>query len=159
MHANAQIFLDQLPTPATAFAGVARVNHYDTTASLFRFARRNQYEVIPRRIRNAFCQTVVFEHPVCIQVLKGQYAETVNQFPAFLVSEVASPVRYPLMHATDDPSAAHTFWRAFLGFREFARCRSGREAFHAGSILIVSYRRNASWRSSQACLRVASVWL
>jgi hypothetical protein len=54
MHTDAQIFLDQLPAPATAFARVARINQYNATASLFRFTRRDPYELFPRRIRNAF---------------------------------------------------------------------------------------------------------
>jgi hypothetical protein len=47
MLSNAQIFLDQLPTPATALAGVAWINSNDTPASLFRFARRDKYELAP----------------------------------------------------------------------------------------------------------------
>src|SRR3712207_3677779 len=120
MHTNAQILLNQLPTPATALAGVTRVNSYHTTASLFRFARRDQYKLFPRSIRNAFRQAVVFEHSACIQVLKDDYAETVDQFPTFLVGEVATPVRYPLMHTTNRLTAARTCLCALLSLREFA---------------------------------------
>ncbi len=66
MHPNTQILLNHLPTPATAFAGVAWLNQYDAPASLFRFAHRELYKLIPRRIRNAFRQTVVFEHSLCV---------------------------------------------------------------------------------------------
>lgn len=102
MHANAQTFLDQLPTPATAFAGVARINQYETMASLCRFARRDQYELIPRCIGNAFRQAVILAHPCDVHVLKGQNAETINQFSAFLVSAIVSPVRYPFVDTADD---------------------------------------------------------
>jgi hypothetical protein len=120
MHPNAQILLDQLPTPATALAGVAWVNQYDTTASLFRFAYRDQYKLFPRRICNAFRKAVVFEHSLCVQVLKGQYAEVVDQFPAFLMGKVRAPVHYPLMHTADNLTALRSVGCAFLGFREFA---------------------------------------
>jgi hypothetical protein len=46
MHPNAQIFINQLPAPATALAGIASINQYDPTASLFRFARPDEYELI-----------------------------------------------------------------------------------------------------------------
>src|SRR6266516_2936180 len=59
----------QSPAPVTS--------PYDTPASLFRFARRDEYELIPRRICNAFRQTVVFEHSTCTYVLKGKDAETI----------------------------------------------------------------------------------
>ncbi len=120
MHTDAQIFPHQLPAPATALAGVARINQYDTPASLFRFARRDEYELIPRRICNAFRQTVVFEHSTCTYVLKGKDAETIDQFPAFLLSEVASPVHYSFVNAADNFAALCSFWRTFLGFRQLA---------------------------------------
>src|SRR6266487_497191 len=120
MHTDAQIFPHQLPAPATALAGVARINQYDTPASLFRFARRDEYELIPRRICNAFRQTVVFEHSTCTYVLKGKDAETIDQFPAFLLSEVRSTIHYSFVNAADNFAALCSFWRTFLGFRQLA---------------------------------------
>jgi hypothetical protein len=117
MHPYAQIFLYHLPTSATALAGVAWINQYDTPASLFRFARRILYELFPRRIRYAFRQAVVFEHSPCVQVLKCKGSETIDQLPAFLVGEVRPAVRYPFVDATDNFSALHSFWRTLLGYR------------------------------------------
>src|SRR5713101_3318050 len=87
MHTNAQILLNQLPTPATELAGVAWVNQYDATASLLCFARRVLYELIPRRIRDAFRQAVVFEHSVCIQVLKV-WTSSVTQTATLMTSRL-----------------------------------------------------------------------
>jgi len=122
MYTNAQIFVYQLPTPATALTGVARVNQYDTTASIFRFAQRVLYKLVPRRIRNAFRQAVVFEHPLYIQVLKGQHAEAVGQLPAFLVSKVTSSIRYSFVDTTDHLTPFCAFWCTFLSFGQFPLC-------------------------------------
>jgi hypothetical protein len=118
MHPNAQIFGYQLPTSATALARVAWINQYDTPASLCRFARCVLYKLIPRRIRYAFCQAAVFKHPLCVQVLKGKDAKAIDQFSAFLVSEIRATVRYPFVDAADDFAALCPCWRAFLGFGE-----------------------------------------
>jgi hypothetical protein len=120
MHPNAQILLYQLPTLATALASVAWVNQYDTPASFFRFARRDEYELVPRRIRNAFRQAVVFEHALCIQVLKREGSETIDQIPTFLVCKVRTPIGDSLVDATDNFPAFHSLQTTLGSFSQFA---------------------------------------
>ncbi len=141
MNTNAQILFDQLPTAATAFAGVARVNQYDTAASLSRFARRVLYQLIPRGIRNAFCQAVVFEPARDIQIFKCDDTETIDQIATLLMRKVRTPVRYPrvdlakqhLLKCVFFPilgllcrvfSSLHTFQIGFITPKETRVCTS-----------------------------------
>jgi hypothetical protein len=119
MHPNAQIFGHQLLTLTTALAGIPRVNQYDALASLFRFARRVPHELIPRRIRYAFRQTVVFEHPLRIQVLKNKRSETIEQLPAFLMGKVRALICDPLVDASDNFSAFRPIQTTLFSFGQF----------------------------------------
>ncbi len=117
MYTDTQILRYHLPTAATALAGVARVNPYHLTASLFRFARQNGYELIPRRIRNTFRQAMVREHSDDLAPLRafrcalldfGQFALHFRQF-GFVLSKV--PVRRAFL---DDSEALEAVFDQML---------------------------------------------
>ena len=78
MHTDAQGFLDHCSAPATALRRAARINLDIRPTSIFRFVVRIGGELIPRRIRYAFRQTVVFEHPCDAQVLENDNAEAID---------------------------------------------------------------------------------
>jgi len=120
MYTDTQILRYHLPTAATALAGVARVNPYHLTASLFRFARQNGYELIPRRIRNTFRQAMVREHSAYVQVLNRDGPETGNQLSRLLVRKVRAAIGDPLMDTTDDLAPLRAFRCALLDFGQFA---------------------------------------
>jgi hypothetical protein len=114
MHANAQRLLNHLPATRTALAGVARVNRYHLTASLFRFARQGQYKLTPRRVSNRLRKTVVFEHVRDAQVFDGDHPEAVNQLAGRLVREVAATEADPLVNTRNRLPSSRPFGGALL---------------------------------------------
>ncbi len=74
MGTNGQILLDHRQTTATALRGSAWVNLDRRATSFFRFVARRDGELIPRGIRNAFRQAVIFDH-------SGDYSGPQKQRP------------------------------------------------------------------------------
>jgi hypothetical protein len=103
-------FFNQYSTPATHLGRTARVNLYHTAASFFRFTHRELYQLIPCYVRNAFSQMVISYHPVNVQVLKGDKAIVIDQFPAFFVSKVAPLIGNPVMNVSDNLFGLASFW-------------------------------------------------
>jgi hypothetical protein len=89
-----QIFFDNRATTGTSLSSVFGVNPYDTSASVRRFARGVLYKSPPGYIRDALVNSsiAVCLHPVNIQLLKHNQAVAIDQLPAFLMSEVITPV-------------------------------------------------------------------
>ncbi len=75
-------------TSAAILSGVGRIDSGERSASFFRFAGELSKELRPRRVTDAFCQTMVMDHPIDGQVFNTDHAEAVNDLPALLVSEV-----------------------------------------------------------------------
>src|SRR5690606_13233543 len=112
MHTDAQRLLDHRSAPATVLRCSAWVNLDIPSTSFFRFVARIGGELSPRRIRNTFRQTVLFEHPYDAQVLENDHAETLDQLSAYLMGKVLPAVRYPFVDAGNHFSALRPFWRS-----------------------------------------------
>lgn len=128
MHTDAQSFLNHGSTAATTLRRTAWIDLDIRSTSIFRFVARIGGELIPCGIRNAFRQTVIFEQPCDTQVLEHNHAEAVDQFPAFLMGEVLTPVGDPFMNTGNDRTALCSLWRSFWLFAQ-AALRSLQVAF------------------------------
>lgn len=120
MHTNAQRLLNHRSAPATALRCSAWINLDIRPTSISRFVARIGSELIPCCIRDAFRQTVVFEHSCDAQILKHDDAKTINQLSAFLMGKVLAPIRYSLMDTSEDLAPSCSLWRSLRLFAQAA---------------------------------------
>jgi len=81
-------------TSAAILRGVGRIDSGERSASFFRFAGELSKELRPRRVTDAFCQTMITDHAIDGQVFNTDHAEAVNDLPALLVSEVLTTEKH-----------------------------------------------------------------
>ncbi|WP_274432125.1 hypothetical protein [Alicyclobacillus sp. ALC3] len=55
------------------------IDQYDTTTSFFRFVRGVVYELIPRRINNAFGKVVISQHSLHVQIFKSKESVVIHE--------------------------------------------------------------------------------
>jgi hypothetical protein len=122
MDAGTQIFRNQLSTPRTAFAGVARVNLHHATTSFFRFAGHDVCKLMPRGVSNTFRKTVVTQHPAYIQIFKADRSEPTYQFTGFLMGKGTTAIGSPFVDVGDDLAAFGVLRRSLLGCGQAALC-------------------------------------
>src|SRR5687768_13351388 len=92
MNTQAQIFLDVFSAARTHLTGVAWIDLPCTSPSFFRFVRCEIDKLTPGRVCDCFGETVIFEHPVDVELFKNDDSESVDQLAAFLMSKVSAPV-------------------------------------------------------------------
>ncbi len=102
--------------PAAILTGVGRVDLDERSASFFRFAREVVKELRPRRVTDAFCQTMVVNHPVDLEVFDADRPEAVNDLPTLLMGEVLAPECNTLMHPRNGLAMLAPLWCAFRQF-------------------------------------------
>jgi hypothetical protein len=79
-------------TPATILCRVGRVDFEERSASFFRFARKLLKELRPCRVGNTFCQTMIMNHPIDMQIFHTDGSKGVDDASTVLMGEVvASP--------------------------------------------------------------------
>src|SRR5450755_170238 len=105
--------------PAAILTGVGRVDFDERSASFFRFARELVKELRPRRVTDAFCQTMVVNHPVDLEVFDADRPEAVNDLPTLLMGEVLAPERDTLMHTGNGLAMLAPLGCAFRQFGMF----------------------------------------
>src|SRR5262245_23110488 len=88
-----------MPTLATTFGCIPRVDQTHYTASLFRFAREVLYQVTPGGIQNAFRQMWVTGHVGDPQVFQRNPVVSLNQPMRELVQEVLATIADSLVLA------------------------------------------------------------
>src|SRR4030042_6478153 len=135
MHTSGQRFLNQRSTARTYLGCVAWINQYNHTASILSFVRDVVYKLVPSRIRDAFCQTMVLKHVPDVQIFKSQQTKTVHQLTTSLMSKVPAAVGDTLMDMGDNLAPHGSFGCSLLSLREFALCfcqRSFVSAVQAG---------------------------
>src|SRR6266487_195634 len=89
-------------TPAAILCRIGRVDFDKRSASFFRFARELPKELRPCRVTDAFCQTMVMNHPVHVKIFDTDHPEAIDDLTARLVGEIVTPERDPLMHPRYD---------------------------------------------------------
>ena len=123
MHANAQIFLNDLTTIRAHLRSVPWVDPNQFPASFFRFVGQQIRESRPCRVVNVFVENrkIAFDHVLRLQVLDADKPESVNQIPAQFVQEVFSLIADPCVQGCKFLSClASSFGRMFsLKFFEF----------------------------------------
>ncbi len=107
-------------TPATILGGVGWVHLDDVSASFFRFAREVLKELRPRRIRNAFCQAMIVEHPIDMQILNTDGPERVDDFTTVLVREIVAFPFGSFVDTSDHLAMPTLLFRSPLQFGVFA---------------------------------------
>lgn len=120
MNTLGQFLRDNLPTARTSLRGVTWINQDDTTASFFRFARGELYELMPGNVPDAFVQAAVRAvfHVDDVQVFKGDKLVLVDQLARFLMRKVAATVSNALVNVVDDPLAPTILGRSLCLFRQ-----------------------------------------
>ena len=116
MHANAQIFLNDLTTIRAHLRSVPWVDPNQFPASFFRFVGQQIRESRPCRVVNVFVENrkIAFDHVLRLQVLDADKPESVNQIPAQFVQEVFSLIADPCVQGCKFLSClASSFGRMF----------------------------------------------
>jgi hypothetical protein len=100
MNTNRQIFSDNLTTTGTFLGRTPGVDLHYTSASFYRFAQSALYKLPPGYIGNTPIDNLIVTvlHILNIQIFKDDQPKSVDQFPAFLMSEVITPVFNPSMN-------------------------------------------------------------
>jgi len=71
MRTDRKRLLDDLPTPRACLRGVAGVHSDDLMSSTLSLGSENIEERAPGGVHDAFCEMMVFHHPIEVQVLDG----------------------------------------------------------------------------------------
>ncbi len=107
------LFLPMM-TPATILRRMGRVDFEERSASFFRFARKVLKELRPRRVRNTFCQTLIVDHPIHVQIFNTDGPERVDHLATVLMREVVASPFGSFMHTSDHFAMRAPLFRAFL---------------------------------------------
>ena len=107
-----------MSTGATGLTRVGRVDSDELVTSLCRFVTQLIKERRPRRVLNAFRQTMIVYHPVDVEVFHCDETELVNDPTGMLVSEVLAFPFGTLMHPSNDFPFMVSLTGALLSFGE-----------------------------------------
>ncbi len=91
-----------MSTLATGLRGVGRVNSHNGSASFFRFADHLAEKGRPRRISNAFGQTMIMHHAIDAQIFHTDQAIVSNNVMAVLMGEIASKEGDAFVYTSND---------------------------------------------------------
>ena len=93
----------QICSPMTASMAIrGRVRRWyfgDLSISVCSFIEKASKEPRPCRVKDRFCQAMVFHHAPNVEILDGNHAIFINYFAALLMSEIMPLVRYSLVYA------------------------------------------------------------
>jgi hypothetical protein len=99
--------------PAAILRCVGGVDLDKLPASFFRFARQLREKGRPCRITDAFCQTMIMNHAVHMQVFHCNQTKPINNLTAFLMREIVTSKGDTLMHTRNDLAMLAPFRCAF----------------------------------------------
>lgn len=96
-----------LPVSAlvAVLAGVRRVDLHELATGAFSLVRKEREELRPRRIHNAFRQTMIVNHSVRVNIFDIDHAEPIYDFTAFLMSKVTAPICNAPVHFRESLSS------------------------------------------------------
>jgi hypothetical protein len=106
--------------PATILRRVGRVDFEERSASIFRFARELLKELRPCRLGNTFCQTMIVDHAVDVQVFNTDGPKGVDDLSTVLVGEVVTSPFGPFIHTSNHLAMSTPLFGAFLQSGMFA---------------------------------------
>ena len=115
MNTNAQIFLDNLTAARTHLASVARIDLHRTSTSILSFVQCELRKLIPCGIADGLGETMIFEHPANVEILKYNDCKSIDELSALLMSEVATLVGDTFVYVRDGLAPLVSLWTAFRG--------------------------------------------
>jgi hypothetical protein len=107
-------------TPAALLTGIGWIDFDGSSASFFRFAEQLVKKARPRRVLNAFDQTMSMNHTGDVQVLHTDHPEASHDLSSLLVGEIVASERDTLMHTSNSFAMLAPLWRAFRQFAMLA---------------------------------------
>lgn len=119
MDTNRQTLVNERPAPRAALGCVSGVNQCYASTSIFCFIGDELHQLKPRSIRDRFSQTVVTEHPLTVQLFKGDYTVFVDQFTAEFMSKVLTPVGYTIVNMRHGLTPTRSLGRSLFSFAQF----------------------------------------
>jgi len=109
-----QLFLRPQSTAGAILACVGGRNLNVSASSICSFDGQRSPKHRPRRIRDAFRQTMILLHCLHVQLLDRNHAVAVDDFSGFLMHEVMTAIAYPFVNARHDLTRLAARGRAFL---------------------------------------------
>lgn len=126
IHATVKGHLLAMPALAAILTCESWIDRRVLSASIFCFAQKLLGESRPRRVRNAFSETVVVHHPVDVQIFHADDAELIDYFTRLLMREVVPLKPNALMDARHNLAPLGSLWRALFLFAQktlrFGKC-------------------------------------
>jgi hypothetical protein len=98
---------------ATLLGRVGWVDFEDRSASFFRFARELVKELRPRRITDAFCQTVIVKHLLHVQILNTDGSKVIDNPSTVLMGKILASPSSSFMHTSNHLSMPAPLFRPF----------------------------------------------
>src|SRR5438105_932863 len=86
--------------PTAILRCIGRIDFDYCSASFYRFAGKLIKECRPRRVTDAFCEAMVMDHPIYMEVLHTDQTKLVDDPSGMLVGEVIAPELDPFMHTS-----------------------------------------------------------
>lgn len=116
MDTNRQIFRNSLATTRAILRRAFRVDSEIAPTSVFCFVGAKIQHHSPGNICNALVNGLVPVglHPVNVELFKDDQAESIDQFPAFLVSKVIASVFDTGMNVVQGLNSLAAFWRSLV---------------------------------------------
>src|SRR6266699_573158 len=90
-----------MSTDAACLTRIGRIDFDQLSASFFRFARELTKERRPRGVCNAFCKTMIVNHPVHVKVFDADHPKAIYDLATFLMREVLPSELDAFMHTRD----------------------------------------------------------
>ncbi len=88
MRPHRKRLLDHLPTPIAFLRGIAGVHANDLMSSTFSLNFKDIEERAPGGVHDAFCEMVVFDHAIDIQLLDGEMMMVLSILPGYLIVKI-----------------------------------------------------------------------
>lgn len=89
-------------TPVALLTRVGKVDFDCRSASFFRFAEQPLKKTRPRRVLDAFRQTMVLRHTMDVQIFHTDDPEPINDAATRLMREVVTPEADPFVNTRHD---------------------------------------------------------
>lgn len=117
MHAHAQVFSDNIPTPATHLTCEPRINSHQPATSIFNFVSQQRDQLTPARIVNRFREARA-RQTGDVQVFNGNQTVRVGKLAGEFVLKIQALIRYLAMPRGNRSRGFAPAPRKFLATRE-----------------------------------------
>ena len=91
-----------MPAFRAILASVGGIHSDELSTSIFSFVCKTRYELSPRCISEAFCETVIMHHVIDTEVFNCYYTEAVDDRPTQLVRKIGPPISDTFVNMRND---------------------------------------------------------